>query len=142
MYDASFLPSLLVPEQRTVLFLREAAARYQADLLLAYRTNCRTYERYRMVSQNETRAHCSTEAVLLDVRSGIVPFTVVASKEFSATRERDDMNFRETVRRAELAAISESLGEIASQLNRFLVSIETTPSARCCTSCICVATTG
>ncbi len=34
VYDASYLPSILIPENRTVPHLREAAARYQADLLL------------------------------------------------------------------------------------------------------------
>jgi hypothetical protein len=36
VYDASYLPTLLIPEKRTVGHYREAAARYQADLLLIY----------------------------------------------------------------------------------------------------------
>src|SRR3970040_174781 len=48
IYDASFLPSILVPDQRSVPYLREAAARYQADLLLVFRSSCRSFERSRL----------------------------------------------------------------------------------------------
>ncbi|MEJ2418663.1 MAG: macro domain-containing protein [Exilibacterium sp.] len=37
VYDASFLPAMLVPEKRTVPVLREAAARFQADLFYAWK---------------------------------------------------------------------------------------------------------
>lgn len=125
VYDASFLPSLLVPEQRTVLFLREAAARYQADLLLAYRSTCRTFEKYKFMDPNETKAYCTVEAVLLDVRSGIVPFTVVSTNEFAARKQEGDINFNETIKKAEMAAVAASLKEAASQLNAFLMTIGT-----------------
>ncbi len=125
VYDASFLPSMLVPEQRTVPYLREAAARYQADLLLAYRSSCRTFEKYKFIDPNETKAYCSVEAVLLDVRSGIVPFTVVSSNEFTARKEKGDTNFRETIKKAEIAAVAKSLKEAASQLNLFLANVDT-----------------
>ncbi|MCK7566901.1 hypothetical protein [Marinobacter xestospongiae] len=125
VYDASFLPSLLVPEQRTLPFLREAAARYQADLLLAYRTQCRTFEKYRLINPDETRAHCTVEAVLLDTRSGTVPFSVVSSNQFSAKKDSQDNNFSETIRKAELAAIGQSLAETADRLTEFLAQVET-----------------
>ena len=125
VYDASFLPSMLVPEQRTVPYLREAAARYQADLLLAYRYNCRTFEKYKLIDPNETKAYCSVEAVLLDVRSGIVPFTVVSTNEFTARKQQGDTNFRETIKKAEIAAVAKALKETASQLNSFLTNIGT-----------------
>ncbi|MCA0895137.1 hypothetical protein [Microbulbifer agarilyticus] len=125
VYDASFLPSMLVPEQRTVPYLREAAARYQADLLLAYRSNCRTFEKYKFIDPNETKAYCSVEVVLLDVRSGIVPFTVVSSNEFSARKELGDKNFSETIKKAEMAAVAKSLNDSAYQLNLFLANTGT-----------------
>ncbi|MBF7074439.1 hypothetical protein ISG33_13615 [Glaciecola sp. MH2013] len=125
VYDASFLPSMLVPEQRTVPYLREAAARYQADLLLAYRSNCRTFEKYKFIDPHETKAYCTVEAVLLDVRSGIVPFTVVSTNEFTARKLQSDTNFNETIKKAEITAVAKSLNEAASQLNSFLTNIGT-----------------
>jgi hypothetical protein len=80
VFDASYLPSIVVPEKRTVPYLREAAARYQADLLLIYRADCKTFEKYRVFTANESKAYCTVESVLLDTRSGIIPFTSVTTK--------------------------------------------------------------
>ncbi|SMF46674.1 hypothetical protein SAMN02745866_02987 [Alteromonadaceae bacterium Bs31] len=120
IYDASFLPSMLVPEKRTVPYLREAAARYQADLLLVYRSSCRSYQKYRFVSPDATKAYCSVEAALLDVRKGIVPFTSVSTNEFKAVKAAADTNFNETKKKAELEAIAKCLGEVAKELVDFL----------------------
>lgn len=123
VYDASFLPSMLIPEKRTVAHLRQAAARYQADLLLVYRSGCQTYQKYRFVSPNETKAYCSVEAALLDIRKGIVPFTSVATNEFKAIKVKEDTNFNETMKKAELEAVSKSLEEVAKRLVAFLSKI-------------------
>jgi hypothetical protein len=120
IYDASFLPSMLVPEKRTVPYLREAAARYQADLLLVYRSSCRSYQKYRFVSPVETKAYCSVEAALLDIRKGIVPFTSVSTNEFKTVKDPADTNFNETKMKAELETVSKSLGEVAKELVEFL----------------------
>ncbi len=125
VYDASFLPSMLVPEKRTMPHLRAAAALYQADLLLAYRTNCRTFTKRRFIDPNETRAYCAIEVLVMDVRTGIIPFTSLSSNEFSAKKEKSEINFSETIKKAELEAIGKSLEEAAVQLNTFLVGVGT-----------------
>jgi hypothetical protein len=120
VYDATFLPSILVPEKRTVPFLREAGARYQADLLLAFRTACQTFERYRLFKANQTRAFCSVEAVLLDVRTGLVPFVATSTKAFVAVESPADLNLRETILRSQLEANGNALGEISQNIVRFI----------------------
>src|SRR5207245_9846806 len=59
-----FMPSLLVPEKRTVPYLREAAARFQADLLLVYTTRVQTFRQDRFFGTDEVRARCIVESVL------------------------------------------------------------------------------
>ena len=120
IYDASYLPSILVPEMRTVPHLREAAARYQADLLLVYRSYCRSFERYRVFSADESRAFCGIEAVLLDTRTGLVPFTSIASHSFHVKQNNEDTNFRETILKAQLAATAEALSKVSGEVVRFL----------------------
>jgi len=121
VYDASYLPSILVPENRTVPHLREAAARYQADLLLVYRSFCQSFERYRLFAADESRAYCGVEAVLLDTRTGLVPFTTVSRHAFDAVENKGDKNFRETRLRAQLDATAAALGDVAAEIVRFLV---------------------
>lgn len=124
LYDASFLPAMLVPKDPGVPVLREAAARFQADLLLAYRSLCNSYQKYRLVSADETRAYCSVEAILLDVRSGIIVKSVVSTQKFNASTGKKDNNFSETIKKAELEAIASALGEVALEINRYLQNVE------------------
>ncbi len=116
---ASALPSLLVPDKKTVPFLREAAARYQADLLLVYDTNVRTFTKYRALSKDEVRAQCAVEAVLLDVRTGLVPMTARRVEEVSASRSSADIDFSETIAKAIATAEGSALKGIADDLVAF-----------------------
>jgi hypothetical protein len=124
VYDASYLPSILIPENRTVPHLREAAARYQADLLLVYRSYCQSFEQYRFFSADKSRAYCGVEAVLLDTRTGLVPFTTVASHIYDVEKSDSDTNFRETQLRAQLTATSQALGDVSTEIVSFLSKID------------------
>lgn len=116
---ASYLPSLLIPATRSVGYFREAAARYQADTLIVYQSSCRTYEKYRVFASNTSKSFCNVEAAILDVRTGIVPFTTTVTQEFSADQTGSDANIYETMRKAELSAISDALGRVADQIILF-----------------------
>lgn len=120
IYDASFLPSLLIPEKKTLVNLRVAAARYQADMLLTYRSDCQSFEKYKFIDPNVTKAYCTVEAVALDTRSGIVPFTAVSTNEFTAEKKEQDVNFQETRKMAEMEAIGIGLREVSSKLREFI----------------------
>ena len=85
-----------------------------------YRSFCRSFERYRVFSADESRAFCGVEAVLLDTRTGLVPFTSVATKTFEARQNDEDVNFRETILKAQLAAITEAMSDVSSEIVAFL----------------------
>ena len=120
VYDASYLPSILVPRNRTVPYLREAAARYQADLLLVYRSYCQSFEKYRFFAADKSRAYCGVEAVLLDTRTGLVPFTAVATRSYDVVENKTDTNFRETRLRAQFDATAAALGDVSTEIVGFL----------------------
>ena len=122
VYDASYLPSILVPETRTVPHLREAAARYQADLLLVYRSYCQSFERYRFFAADKSRAYCGVEAVLLDTRTGLVPFTTVVTRTYDVVENKTDTNFRETRLRAQLDATAAAMGDVSTEIVQFLAN--------------------
>ena len=122
--EVAVLPSLLVPERKTVPYLREAAARYQAPLLLVYRPHTGRYNRYKTFGKDETKAYCTVEALLLDVRTGIVPFSTSAVEEYQAKESSDDFSFSETVDKAEQEATGRALLQIADQVSAFLQSVQ------------------
>jgi len=118
--DVSLLPSMMVPERQSIPYLREAAARCQADLLMVYRSETRTFDRSRFLRPDEVKARCRVEAVLLDTRTGIVPFSSASAQEFIEKKSKDDYGFSETTARAELKAISLGLEKIGEELAGFL----------------------
>lgn len=117
--SARFLPDLLVPQKRTVAYLREAATRFQADTLLVYQTECRSYTKWHFFAADEARSYCTIEAAVVDVRTGIVPFTTTATEMFTVTKTKADADFYETKQKAENQAIKAALLKIARDVVGF-----------------------
>jgi hypothetical protein len=118
--EVRLLPALLVPEKRTVPYLREAAARIQADLLFVYTSRIESFRRDRLFKSDEVHAQCVAESVLLDVRTGIVVHTARATENIALKKTSADMNFSETVARAQAEARGKAVLSLANSLNEFL----------------------
>jgi hypothetical protein len=129
VYDASYLPSVLIPSKLTVAHLREAGARYQADLLLIFRTECRTHQQYRLFRASRAKAYCLADASLLDVRTGIMPFTSRATRDYLIEEKESEIDLAETVRRSEQTAVEAAMLENANNLASFLKSLPTETNA-------------
>jgi hypothetical protein len=119
-----FLPTLLIPERRTVPYLREAAARFQADLLLIYGTSVRTFQRDRLIGADEVHAEAVVESVLLDVRTGIVIHTAQAAEGITAKKTQGDVNFSQTVSKAQTEATGKALMKLADAVTGFVTTAE------------------
>ncbi|PYT10836.1 MAG: hypothetical protein DMF51_17290 [Acidobacteria bacterium] len=120
--EVAELPMLLVPEKQTVPYLREAGARFQADLLLVHQSRVRTFSKYRTLGKDEVKALCTVEAILLDVRTGIIPYTTSDSETISAKRGENDLNFEETVAKATVEAMGKAMNAVADNMATFLDS--------------------
>jgi len=118
--DVRLLPSLLVPEKRTVPYLREAAARVQSDLLFVYTARMSSFRRDRFMKPDEVHAQCLAESVLLDVRTGIVVHTGHATENIAMKKTPSDLNFYETVARAQSDARGKALLSLANALREYL----------------------
>lgn len=121
--EVVLLPSLMVPDKTSISILREAAVRTQADLLLVYMTNSDTYEKYRFLAKNKIKSYCTCEAVLLDIRTGIIPFTHIVTETFEGQKEDQDMNDWEMRQRAENEATAKALENLSNELVAFLESL-------------------
>ncbi len=118
--EVRLLPSMLVPEKRTVPYLREAAARIQADLLFVYTSRIESFRRDRFLKPNEVHALCVAESVLLDVRTGIVVHTGRATENIAIQKTSADLNFSETIARAQSEARGKALLSLAGLLTERL----------------------
>ena len=118
--DVAYLPSLVTPPVMTIPHVRQAAARLQADLVLVYRTSTSSYERHRWFKASRTRAYCTVEAVLLDTRTGVIPFSTVVNERYATSESKRDYGFDETLARAEQQAIGRAWQRLAVETVAFL----------------------
>ena len=117
------LPSLMTPSRVSIPVLREAAVRMQADLLLVYRIGSETYSQSRAFAKDKVKAYSTCELVLLDVRTGLVPFAKVVSRENLELKQPADLDLSETMRRAEQKSAAEALKSAAQELVVYVKSV-------------------
>ncbi len=120
VFDVSFLPSFLLPDQKSVPLIREAAARYQADWVLIVKTTTRDFWKDRALGKDEARAFCEAECAVLDVRTGTIPYTSLATGEATAFRAEGEYSLAETSLRAESMAVEQAMAENVAGLLAFL----------------------
>lgn len=116
------LPSLMTPTRVSIPVLREAAVRMQADLLLVFRVGSDVYTQYRAFAKDKVKAYSTCELVLLDIRTGLVPFTRVVSGERLELKQATDLDLSETMRRAKEISAGETLKAAAEDLVAFVKS--------------------
>ena len=122
--QAMYLPTMAMPKDLSIPYLRQSAARFQADWLLVYRTYSRTYDRQKLFGSDQTKAYATLEAILIDTRTGVIPFSTIVTEDFSATKQKSDIDFSETVAKAEQQAIAKAQLQMADQVAKFADSIE------------------
>jgi len=121
--EVASLPSLLTPKEPTISVIRETAVRLQADMVMVLRLSSDVYEKYRFLQSNQAKAYCTCEGFLFDVRTGLIPFSRIISKEYLATKEDPDANFNETMARAQKEAALLSLKALGEDTVAFLALI-------------------
>lgn len=118
--EVSPLPALLVPAEASVPALREIAVRLQVDALLVFRTSGDLFERYRFFRSNEYKAYATCEALLLDVRTGAIPFTTVVTTQITTTRQDSDFTEADAARRAVEEATLQAIDQMGARVMTFL----------------------
>jgi hypothetical protein len=117
------LPSLMIPSRVSIPVLREAAVRMQADLLLVFRLGSDIYSQYRTFAKDKVKAYSTCELVLLDVRTALVPFARVVSRECSEVKQPSDLDLSETMRRARTMSAAEAFKAAAEDLVAFVKTV-------------------
>ena len=117
------LPQLVVGDSPSPPGLRTAAARFQADVLLVYRPRCSVWERAPFIGRREFRCHCTVEAVVLDTRTGLIPFSIVLASADTTHREGPDVNVEATVLRSQTTATMAALRGVIDSARVFFGSV-------------------
>ncbi len=116
------MPKLMIGNNPNIFTLRESAVRLQADLFLIFSINSDIYYRYKVFKKDEAKAYATAEALLMDVRTGIIPYSEIVTHEKQVTKDNTiDLTDQDTQKRAENGAIQMTLEDLSSRLNRYLL---------------------
>jgi hypothetical protein len=118
--EITHVPSLIAPPELSITRLRETAALMQADLLLLYETRAELLTYYgTLFTKDAVKAYVSIEVLLLDVRTGVLPYaeTFEAIHEIKASGA--DWNMPDLQRRAQIEGTQEVLRTAAAGLATF-----------------------
>lgn len=115
------MPKLMIGNNPNIFTLRESAVRLQADLFLVFSINSDIYYRYKVFKKDEAKAYATAEALLMDVRTGIIPYSEIVTHEKQVIKDNTiDLTDQDTQKRAENGAIQLTLEDLSDRLNQYL----------------------
>lgn len=114
------IPSIMISEAMTLPLMREAAVRLQADLLLIYGIRNELFRKSRFLEKDEVKAYATCELLLLDARTGVIPFTTVLTEKYQTSPDPNDFGWAETQQRARSEATLRVLDKAGQAVAEFL----------------------
>lgn len=116
----SNIPDLLISSNPTFTNIREAAVRTQSDIVVVYSITSDLYSKYKLFSKSEIKAFATTQLIILDVRTGLIPFSTMVTRDFQSKRTENELNDSEAANRIQNEAVLLTIEEISRRLNNFL----------------------
>lgn len=122
--SVSIIPSVMLPSSPSLSAIREVAVRMRADMVLVYYTTGGIYRKYKLFSSTEFKAFATTQALFMDTRTGIVPFTDIVSSDAQIKKGDEDFNSNDAEKRTQVKAVLNSLEEVSLNIDLYLKSLE------------------
>ncbi|MEZ4884272.1 MAG: hypothetical protein R3E32_05985 [Chitinophagales bacterium] len=114
------MPSILANERSSITQLREAAVRLQADALLIFHLQSDLYYKYKLFKKDQAKAFANCEALLMDIRTGMIPHADVLTHEELAEKQDTDFDVETMQKRAIKSAVLGVLEQITQGVAAFM----------------------
>ena len=115
------IPDLLMSKsQQSLTTIRESAVRMQADIVVAYVINSDIYTKYRGFKRPDIKAYATTQLIIMDVRTGLVPFSTIVTRDFLDMKKKEELDITESRNRVQAQAVLLTINEIGKQVNEYL----------------------
>lgn len=116
----SIIPDLLISKTPSFTNIREAAVRMQADVVVIYSITSDTYSKYKLFTKTDIKAFATTQLILLDVRTGLIPFSTIVTKDLLSLKKKEELDNSEARNRIQNEAVLLTINEIATKITDFL----------------------
>jgi hypothetical protein len=116
----SVIPDLLLTRPQTFTNIREAAVRLQTDIVIVYTIATDIYSKYKLFTKPDIKAFATTQLIVLDVRTGLVPFSTIVTKDQLSKKLETDLDNSEATSRIQKEAVLLTIAETGKKLTAFL----------------------
>lgn len=116
----TIIPDLLISKAPSFTNIREAAVRMQADIVVVYSITGDIYSKYKLFTKTDIKAFATTQLIVLDVRTGLVPFSTIVTKDYLSQKRKEEMGYLEARNRIQNEAVLLTISEIGQQVIEFL----------------------
>ena len=116
----AIIPDLLISKIPSFTNIREAAVRMQADVVVVYAITSDIYSKYKLFSKPDIKAFATTQLIILDVRTGLVPFSTIVTKDFLSQKKKEELGNAEAASRIQNEAVLITINDIGQKITEFL----------------------
>ena len=116
----SIIPDLLISKTPTFTNIREAAVRMQADIVVIYTISSDLYSKYKFFSKPDIKAFATTQLIVLDVKTGLIPFSTIVTKDYLSQKKKEELDNAEAATRIQNEAVVLTINEIGQKIAGFL----------------------
>jgi len=116
----SIIPDLLISKSPSFTNIREAAVRMQADIVVVYSITSDIYSKYKFFSKADIKAFATTQLIILDVRTGLIPFSAIVTKDYLSQKKKEELDNSEASGRIQNEAVLLTINDIGQKITEFL----------------------
>ena len=116
----SIIPDLLISKSPSFTNIREAAVRMQADIVVVYAVTSDIYTKYKAFSKPDIKAFATTQLIILDVKTGLIPFSTIVTKDLLSQKKKEELDNAEATSRIQNEAVLLTISEIGQKISAFL----------------------
>jgi hypothetical protein len=116
----NIIPDLLISKTPSFTNIREAAVRMQADVIVVYAIASDIYSKYKFFSKPDIKAFATTQLIILDIRTGLIPFSTIVTRDYLSQRKKEELDNAEAGSRVQNEAVLLTINEIGQKITEFL----------------------
>jgi len=114
------MPKMMATNKSGLTHLREASVRLQADVLLILSVKSDIYHKYKVFKKDRVKAFATCEGLLMDIRTGMIPFSDVLNSDNEMVKEKKDWSIETVRKQAENNAVLSVLSNVGKNIASFL----------------------
>jgi hypothetical protein len=114
------IPDVLISRSPSFTNIREAAVRMQADVVVIYSIASDLYSRYKAFSKPDIKAYATTQLIIMDVRTGLIPFSTISTKDALSQKKKEELDNSEAASRIQNEAVLSTITDIGQKISDLL----------------------